>query len=401
MMESPIPLDRLLRSKGDHSQSIGLPPGVYSDADFHLFEMEAVFGAEWLCVGRQEQIPEPGDYLTVTRAGEPLIVVRLADGSINVMSSVCQHRAMCVTASVERTEDDMLDPPNHQSGSARTFRCPYHYWVYDLEGQLIGAPEMSKTEGFDIADVQLPSLVVEEWQGFIFTNFDPDAAPLAPRLGKLDDVLANYDVANLVTVDPFTIPDVPFNWKIMVENFMEMYHQSRLHHGIHDFAPSSAASYADYQVGDAAMYGVCDTVEPDGGFNPTSKALFPPFPGLSMQERQRIVFALVAPSLLMGFQADSAFWFYVDPTGPTTHNLSMSYLFPTSTVEMENFGEKLEEAIAGVSTFNVQDMPTNVATQVGMQSRFAPRGRYSWQEGVLAQLNTWLVERYEAALTSN
>ncbi|MDG1368378.1 MAG: SRPBCC family protein, partial [Acidimicrobiales bacterium] len=241
----------------------------------------------------------------------------------------------------------------------------------------------------------------EEWQGFIFANFDPDAAPLTPRLGKLDYVLANYDVANLVTVDPFTIPDVPFNWKIMVENFMEMYHQSRLHHGIHDFAPSSAASYADYQAGDAAMYGVCDTVEPDGGFNPTSKALFPPFPGLSIQERQRIVFALVAPSLLMGFQADSAFWFYVDPTGPTTHNLSMSYLFPASTVEMENFGEKLEEAIAGVSTFNVQDMPTNVATQVGMQSRFAPRGRYSWQEGVLAQLNTWLVERYEAAVMSN
>ncbi|MDG1409423.1 MAG: Rieske (2Fe-2S) protein, partial [Acidimicrobiales bacterium] len=160
MIESPIPLDALLRSKGDHSESIGLPPGVYSDANFHLFEMEAVFGSEWLCVGRQEQIPEPGDYLAVTRAGEPLIVVRLADGSINVMSSVCQHRAMCITASVERTEDDMLDPPDHESGSARTFRCPYHYWVYDLEGQLIGAPEMGRTEGFDTADVQLPSLVV-------------------------------------------------------------------------------------------------------------------------------------------------------------------------------------------------------------------------------------------------
>ena len=67
------------------------------------------------------------------------------------------------------------------------------------------------------------------------------------RSSKLDAVLANYDVESLVTVDPVTIPDVPFNWKIMVENFMEMYHQSRLHHGIHDFAPSSAASYADYE----------------------------------------------------------------------------------------------------------------------------------------------------------
>ena len=390
-------LETLRKSSGTFETAVGLPPEAYSDAEFHRFEMDAVFGSEWLCVGRQEQIPTVGDYLSVTRAGEPLIVARLSDGSIRVMSAVCQHRAMCLTASVDRSDEDMLDPPDLQSGSGRMFRCPYHYWVYDLDGQLVGAPEMSKTTGFDMADVQLPSLPVEIWNGFIFTNFDSAAAPLAPRLSKLDEVLANYHVESLVTVDPVTLPDVPFNWKIMVENFMEMYHQSRLHHGIHDFAPSSGASYADYAAGDGAMFGYSETLEPDGGFNPTMQALFPPLPGITMQDRQRIVFALVAPSLLMGFQSDSAFWFYVDPTGPTTHALSMAYIFPESTVELPDFGETLEEAIAGVSTFNRQDMPTNVATQLGMQSRFAPRGRYSWQEGVLAQFNSWLVDRYAAA----
>jgi hypothetical protein len=82
---------------------------------------------------------------------------------------------------------------------------------------------------------------------------------------------------------------------------------------------------------------------------------------------------------------------------PTTQTLSMAYIFPESTVEMPDFDATLEEAIAGVSNFNRQDMPTNVATQMGMQSRYAPRGRYSWQERVLAHFNTWLVERYEAA----
>jgi phenylpropionate dioxygenase-like ring-hydroxylating dioxygenase large terminal subunit len=390
-------LDSLRRSQGTFEDSVGLPPSVYSDPEFHQFEMDAVFGAEWLCVGRQEQIPAAGDYLAVTRAGEPLIVARGSDGAIRVMSAVCQHRAMCITASVDRTDDDMLDPPDLQSGSGRTFRCPYHYWVYDLEGQLVGAPEMSKTSGFDMADISLPGLVVEIWQGFIFANFDAEAAPLGPRLAKLETLLSNYDVASLVTVDPVTIPDVPFNWKIMIENFMEMYHNSRLHHGIHDFAPSSNAWYEDYEAGDVAMFGTTGTVEPDGGFNPTFKGLFPPMSGLGTEERQRVVFALVAPSLLMGFQSDSAFWFYVDPTGPTTHALSMAYIFPESTVEMPDFGETLEEAIAGVSNFNRQDMPTNVATQMGMQSRYAPRGRYSWQEGVLAHFNSWLVERYEAA----
>ena len=75
----------------------------------------------------------------------------------------------------------------------------------------------------------------------------------------------------------------------------------------------------------------------------------------------------------------------------------MAYIFPESTIELPDFTESLEAAIAGVSTFNRQDMPTNVATQLGMQSRFAQRGRYSWQEGVLAQFNSWLVDRYAVA----
>ena len=122
-----------------------------------------------------------------------------------------------------------------------------------------------------------------------------------------------------------------------------------------------------------------------------------PLPGLTMEDRQRIVFAFVPPTLLMGFQPDSAFWFAVDPTGPTSHDLSMAYIFPAETIEMDGFDDKLGEAIDGVANFNRQDMPTNVATQFGLQSRFAPRARYSWQEAVLAQFNSWLVDRYEAA----
>lgn len=399
MHESPIPLDSLRPSRGTFADAVGLPPAVYSDAEFHRFEVEAVFGSEWLCVGRCEQIPEEGDYLAVTRAGEPLIVVRNASGEIHAMSAVCQHRGFCLTADTTRSDDEIFDPPRHLSGSTKNFRCPYHYWVYDLEGQLIGAPEMGRTTGFDTGSVRLPGLSVEIWQGFIFVNLSPDPAPLAPRLRKLDEALTNYQLEQLITVDPAVIPDVPFNWKIMIENFMEMYHNSRLHHGIHDWAPSSGASYADYEPGDGAMFGFNRTLEPDGGFNPTFRALFPVLPGTTIEERQQVVFALVPPSLLIGIQSDSAFWFAVDPTGPTSHELSMAYLFPESTVEMPLFGELLEAAIAGVANFNRQDMPTNVSVQRGMQSRFAPRGRYSWQEGVLAQFNSWLVDHYESHAT--
>ena len=223
-------------------------------------------------------------------------------------------------------------------------------------------------------------------------NFS-DAVP-APRLHKLE-VLANYDVDNLVTVEPEVMHDVPFNWKIMVENFMEMYHNSRLHNGIHDFAPSSGAWYEDYEAGDGALFGFNQMVEPDGGFNPTFKALFPPLPGITMEERQRIVFAFVPPTLLLGFQPDSAFWFAVDPTGPTSHDLSMAY---TSQGQRSSARTSTRRWMKRSTVqYSVrQDMPTNVATQLGLRSRFEPAAA-SWREGVLAQFNSWLVERYEAA----
>ena len=106
---------------------------------------------------------------------------------------------------------------------------------------------------------------------------------------------------------------------------------------------------------------------------------------------------LVPPSLLIGIQSDSAFWFVVDPTGPTSH--AAVYGLSASRVDRSKclcLIELLEAAIAGVANFNRQDMPTNIAVQRGMQSRFAPRGRYSWQEGVLPQFNSWLVDRYES-----
>jgi hypothetical protein len=34
--------------------------------------------------------------------------------------------------------------------------------------------------------------------------------------------------------------------------------------------------------------------------------------------------------------------------------------------------------------------------QQGLESKFAPRGRYSWQEDAQRQFNVWLVDRYMA-----
>ena len=86
---------------------------------------------------------------------------------MRAMSAVCQHRAMQVCDG---------------SGNATTFKCPYHHWTYGLDGRLLGAPAMERTVDFDKAECGLPQLRVEEWQGFVFVNFDPAAA--AARLRR-------------------------------------------------------------------------------------------------------------------------------------------------------------------------------------------------------------------------
>ena len=79
-----------------------LPPEAYRSAAFHEFEMEAVYMHSWLCVGRVQQIANPGDYLALTLADEPILVVRGSDGEIRALSAVCRHRGHAAEGGVRR-----------------------------------------------------------------------------------------------------------------------------------------------------------------------------------------------------------------------------------------------------------------------------------------------------------
>ncbi|HEX7097420.1 MAG TPA: aromatic ring-hydroxylating dioxygenase subunit alpha, partial [Acidimicrobiales bacterium] len=224
MLRSPIPLAELDATQRPLRQASTLPPACYSSAAFYEFEKEAIFYREWFCVGRAEQIPEPGDYLRVDIADEPVLVLRDGDGGIRAFSAVCRHRAALVVS-------------DERGNCGRNIRCPYHWWTYGFDGRLMGAPAMHETEGFDRHDVALPPFQVEVWNGFVFVNLDAEAAPLAPRLHKFDSIMANYDASNLVTSRQFHY-DAAWNWKPMIENGTEHYHAVYLHS---KFLPMSAA----------------------------------------------------------------------------------------------------------------------------------------------------------------
>src|SRR5258706_3810030 len=201
--------ESLASSTRDVLSAESLPPLCYTDADFFRFEKEAIFTREWLCVGREEWVSQPGDYFTTTIADEPIIVARTQQMELKAMSAVCQHRAMLVAEG---------------AGNARGFVCPYHHWTYGLDGHLVNAPAMNKTCDFDKGKWGLPNFKLELWQGFIFINLDVNAPPLEPRLSHLIEVLAPYEMASLTGPRPGPAGKFAWNWKVMVENNNDGYH---------------------------------------------------------------------------------------------------------------------------------------------------------------------------------
>ena len=356
-----------------------LPPQLYTSEEFFDFERKAIYGDAWLCVGRESQVPEPGDWYAYEIADEPLLVVRDKQSQVRVLSAVCRHRGMIVAEG---------------SGNCARFTCPYHHWSYALDGRLLGAPAMERAAAFDKSEHGLPSLPVETWHGFVFTSLDPAPAPLAPSLAELDPLLEHFELPAATYRPGKTLTDLPWNWKVMLENFNDPYHASRLHGPLQTFAPSGMSDFFEWRDGMNHISRIQHFTEIDGSFNPTKKCLLPVFPLLTEEERTRGMFILVPPTLALAVVPDEVAYFIVKPQGANTITIDIGYCLHPKALEDPMFEYLFAAAEAGVDNFNVQDVYVDQGVQKGLRSRFGPRGRYSWQERTLPQFNRWLVQRY-------
>ena len=174
-----------------------------------------------------------------------MLVTRGEDGEIRAFSAICQHRGEIIPC---------LEP------GKKLFRCPLHFWTYDLEGRLVGAPRMGDAEAMQELrnTVRLPSIRLELWHGFVFVNLDANGAPLAPTLAKLEPLWAGYEATGLTAMPPvMSDKPLPWNWKVHVENFTDAYHPEYVHIGTHDFAPSVMANdgvrFTEMKPGDNAI----------------------------------------------------------------------------------------------------------------------------------------------------
>ena len=361
-----------------------LPPACYTDAAFYEFEKDAIFAKEWLCVGRQEWVAKTGDFFTAMHMGEPIVIVRGRDDVIRAMSSVCQHRAMLVAEG---------------RGNTRAFLCPYHHWAYSLDGQLVHAPAMERAEDFDMASVKLPNFQVEIWLGFIFVNFDLDAPPLAPRLAKITEALANYDLEAADCSPGAEETTFGWNWKVMFENNNDGYHANRLHAGpVHDICPSDLSVFPqDLPEDTAGYYRHNGTIHADASFNPTLKVLLPVFPKLTDADRNRLMFANIPPSLSLVIRSDLIAFIILQANSHDTITARRGWLAAPGASKHPLFHDRLGINLKTSAEIASQDVHVDGLIPIGLRSRYAARGRYSWQEQAQREFNKWLVKRYQSA----
>lgn len=328
-----------------------------------------------MCVARQDQIPTTGDYRCVEIVDQPLIVVRLDDGSVHAMSSICPHRAM---------------PVSKDNGNAAYFQCPYHLWKFNLNGDLVSTPYMDDVENFPLGNCSLRAVAVEIWEGFIFVNLDPDAEPLAPRLGKLNDIVAGYRMTDQVVASSLDF-DSPWNWKILVENFMEAYHHIGPH--VESAQPRYHAkdSYTSGSVEDG--WSVLHMPEVPGSGGQDDGAGLPSIEGLSEKQKTEILACLIMPTCAWLQSSSVTFWYQIRPSACGQMKLTIHTLLPREIAGSPDGKEIAQACQATIEHIHLEDISVNEGPWKGLHAPLTRQGRLSHLEESIWQMNQWWVQR--------
>ena len=192
------------------SRSSSIGADCYVDASYLDVEREYVFRRSWQYLCHERGLREPGSYVAASVAGRSIAAIRGEDGALRAFYNVCKHRG-----------HELLSG----AGTTRLITCPYHAWVYSLDGRLHRARRSELIENFDAGGIRLTPVRVEVFCHLVFVNLDPEAASLADQTEGLASEVTAYapDLGALVFGHRLTYT-LRANWKAVVDNFLECYH---------------------------------------------------------------------------------------------------------------------------------------------------------------------------------
>ena len=193
-----------------------IPKERYLTSEFMALEWDRLWTRVWNLACPLSDIPDVGDYFAFELGPESIIVVRSEPDRVRAFYNTCQHRGRRLREA--------------GGGHASELQCPYHLWTYGLDGRVTSAPDADDfPQGDPTEGVCLADLPCDAWNGWVFVNMDPDAAPLRDFLGPLPEHLDPYDFG----AQYHLVEDISMlwecNWKVGVDAFNEVYHVQGIH----------------------------------------------------------------------------------------------------------------------------------------------------------------------------
>jgi phenylpropionate dioxygenase-like ring-hydroxylating dioxygenase large terminal subunit len=194
---------------------------AYISEDYARAERDKLWRKVWQQVGRVEELPAVGSYLTYDILDDSIIVVRTAPDELKAHHNVCMHRG--------RRLVDTPDGAKNACGLRKSFVCGFHGWAYDLEGKCIHVPEKPDWQGvLTRENTHLAKVNVDAWGGWIWINMDPDCEPLRDYLEPAATMLDPFELQNMRCKWRRWL-HFDCNWKVAMEAFNETYHVATTH----------------------------------------------------------------------------------------------------------------------------------------------------------------------------
>lgn len=350
-----------------------LPGWCYSDPDFYGREVETIFNKCWHFVGREDEIPEHGDYLTFDGVPGSVIVTRSGTGEIKAFRNACRHRGTQLLSG---------------SGSSRQIVCPYHSWVYACDGQLLRAPGMDSALAFDAEGYGLISVTLSAWAGFLFIRYTDSGPTLMEWLGNMPDFFADYVPADLRCVRRISF-DVRANWKFLMENALETYHTGTVHRetlGRQQSEP--AATQGDWSCLRVFVAGkqTLSVLNEDDGALPVS-------PNISGDRSTTTFFTNIYPCTQFVFAPDSMWWLAVRPESADRSRLEVGSCFAADVIARSDFEKKVQAYFERWDTATPEDNAICEAQQTGSRTAPFAQGRFGKEEALVHALANWVLDQ--------
>lgn len=214
----------------------GLPAWTYHSQAMFDLEKTELFLTHWQVAGHTSDIPAPGDWLSFDMLGERGLVMRGQDGVVRAFHNLCRHRGARVV-------------DGRQGHCKGAMVCPFHGWVYNIDGTLRGAAAPTSFGAMDRSKFGLKPVELEIFHGFLFIRFHPGPqVSVAEMLAPYAADFAAYDLENILpNAATDWSSDLPVNWKSVRDVDNEGYHVPMAHPGLQDLY---GRTYRDHNLDD-------------------------------------------------------------------------------------------------------------------------------------------------------